>query len=293
MENYHLYRIGMWLVARLPIAFVYFVAGMIGELNFALNPRSRQGVYANQRRVLPPEIGWYRRWRTARAAFRNFSYSVVDFFRVPLMTRESIMRLIGDVRGWEHLEAAQAAGKGGIIVTVHMGSWELGGAYLGLRGLPLTVAALPHRDPRIDRIFRQSREASGMEVVSVGGALRKLHEAVRHHRFIGLLADRDTRGHGPVMAFFGVPTHMPEGHARLALETGAWLIPGRIYRLHNWRLVIDFRPPVIPDPQKDTVESLTRQCIGYLEEFIRDKPEQWYSFYDLWDDAERPAAPQA
>ena len=290
MENYTLYRVGIWLVARLPLWFVYFAAGTLGEINFIFSHRSRRGIYANLKHVLPPETSWFRRWRDARLAFRNFAYSIVDFFRIPLMDRTNMDRFVHEIRGLEYLKDAMDAGKGGIYVTIHMGSWELAGAYLGLRGVPLSIVALPHKDPRIDQIFVRVRQESGMEVVPVGGALAKMEDALRRARFTALLADRDVTGKGPILPFFGEPCHMPDGHAKLALRTGAWLYPARVYRRRNWELCIDIRPPIIPDPAVDTEESLTLRCISHLEEFIRSKPQQWFSFYDLWHATELPIA---
>jgi phosphatidylinositol dimannoside acyltransferase len=290
MENYHLYRLGMWLVAHLPVGPVYFVAGFIGELHFLFNRRERRGVYANQRHVLPPDLSAWRRWRSARAIFRHFAYSIADFLRIPLMRPATIGRFMAHVTGYEHLEAALATGKGGIFVTVHMGSWEMAGAYLSLRGLPLTAVALPHKDDRINRIYVESRQNVGMEVVAVGGAMAKLENALRRGRFIALLADRDTTGKGPLLPFLGETAHMPDGHAKLALRTGAWIVPATIYRLRNGQQVIEMLPPIIPDPEHDTPESLTRRCIDYLEASIRAHPEQWFSFYDLWHGTELPVA---
>jgi lauroyl/myristoyl acyltransferase len=290
MENYYLYRMGIWLVAHLPVGPVYFLAGVLGELNFYFNRRSRRGVYANQRHVLPPDISAWRRWRAARAVFRHFADSVADFLRIPLMRPRTINRFVARVTGYEYLEAALATGKGGIFMTVHTGSWEMGGAYLALRGLPLTVVALPHKDERINRLYVESRQRVGMEVVSVGGAMAKLEDALRRGRFVALLADRDTRGTGPLLPFFGETTHMPDGHAKLALRTGAWIVPATVYRLRNGREVIEMLPPIVPNPETDTEESLTRRCIVYLEDFIRAHPEQWFSFYDLWHATELPVA---
>lgn len=289
-ENYYLYRIAAWLSVRLPLRLVYLVAAILAEFNFLIDKRSRDGIYANQRRVLPPETSGLQRWRLARRAFRHFAYSAADFFRMAAMNPANLHRFVPEVSGWEHLTAAQEAGKGGILVTVHMGSWELGGAYLGLRGIPLTAAALPHKDPRIDRIFLASREARNIEIVPVGGALRKLRTALTRGRFIALASDRDVSGRGPRLPFFGAPTHVPDGHAKLALATGAWILPACVVRCKNRSSKIEIRPPIIPDPASDTVETLTLRCLTVLEDFIRTRPEQWLSFYNLWNEAELPVA---
>jgi len=290
LENYYLYRLAIWLVMRLPRSFVYFCAGLLAELNFAFARRSRRGIYANQARVLPHNASRLERWRAARAAFRNFAYAIVDFFRIPLMNRANMDRFIPEMVGWEHVQAAMDAGRGGIFVTVHMGSWELGAAYLALRGLPITVVALPHRDPRIDQIFLDRRLRFGMEVVPVGGALRKMQDALARGRFAALASDRDVSGHGPRLPFFGKVTHIPDGHAKLALRTGAWIFPGSIHRGPDGKPTIEIRPPIIPNPATDTEEDLTRRCLVILEGFIRTRPEQWSSFYDLWSETELPVA---
>lgn len=289
-ENYYAYRAGLWLINSLPRNFVYFVVGALAELNFFFNGRSRRGVYANLARALPPNTGRLQHWRMARAIFRNFAYAIVDFFHIPSLNRANLDRYLAEVKGMEFVHSAIAAGHGGIFVTVHMGSWELGGACMGLLGVPLTVAALKHKDPRVEKLFVSTREAGRMEVVPLGGALAKLQEALTRGRFIALVSDRDVKGTGLRLLFFDQPARVPSGHAKLALNTGAWILPATTYRLPDNRIVIDIRPPIIPDPATDTEESLTQRTLVVLEEFIRRHPEQWLSFFNLWSETELPMA---
>ncbi len=281
MENYQLYRLGIWLAENVPLWLAHFVASLAAEIIFVLWRPRRRIVYANLRQVLPG-VPWWARWSVARGAFRNFAYSVVDFFRIPRMTLEKAERYVAECHGMEHVEEARAKGVGGIFATVHMGSWEVAGVYMGMLGVPITVAALPHKDPRIDQIFLGNRESSGMEVVPVGGALARLEDAVMRGRFIALLVDWDTRGHGPVLPFFGRPTRVPNGHARLALRTGAWIMPAVTYRRLDGKLVIDICEPIIPDPEHDTADSLTMRTLEVLERMIRARPDQWSMFHRLW-----------
>ncbi len=290
LENYYLYRFAIWLVTHFPRGFVYAFAGFVAELNFFLNTRSRRGVFANLERVLPPHTSRFRRWWLARSIFRNFAFSLVDFLRLPTVTRETLDQFLAEIKGWEHVKACVQAGKGGILVGVHMGSWELGGAVISLLGIPLTVAALPHKDERVDAIFLRHREASGIEVAPVGSVTRRLITALKHGRFIALVSDRDVTGAGPVLPFFGQPTHVPNGHARLALSTGAWIIPATTYRMADRRIGLEFREPIIADPATDTAESLTQRCLAVLEDFIREHPDQWLSFFNLWSNTELPVA---
>lgn len=290
LENYYLYRTGIWLTAHLPLGLAYFIAGMVAELNFLLNARLRRGVYASQAHALPPKTGRWQRWRCARAAFRHLGYSLVDFFRIPDMTKDNLDQFVAEFKGWDNLQAALRNGRGAILASVHMGRAEMAGAYLAIRGVPLTTVALPHKDKRIDEIFTTTRKNSGLEVVPVGGEVRKLYEALRHNRFVALAVDRDVSGQGPKLPFFGEETHMPIGHARLALKTGAWILPVCMYRREDGRNVIEIRQPIVPDPATDTAESLTLRCLSVLEDFIRARPGQWVTFYDLWNETGLPVA---
>lgn len=289
-ENYYVYKAAIWLATHLPRGFIYFLAGFLAELNFFFNGRSRRGVYANQAHVLPPGTGRFTRWRTARAVFRHFAYSILDFFFIPRLSPENLHDFLADIRGWEHVQAAMAEGRGGIFVTAHLGSWELGGACAGMMGVPLTVAALSHKDKRIDDIFLRNRAAGQMEVVPLGGAMPKLEDALTRGRFIALVSDRDVKGTGMKLPFFGAPMRVPTGAARLALRTGAWIIPGVAYRERDWRIILDFRTPIIPDSAHDTEADLTQRYLRALEDFIRARPDQWLSFFDLWSETELPVA---
>ena len=287
-ENYYVYRAALWLSRRLPRGFAYYLVGVMAELNFYFNGVGRRGMYDNLAHVLPPETGSFVRWRCARAAFRHFAYSIVDIFRIPDLTLDNMQEFVAEIKGLEHVDACRAAGRGGIVVTIHMGSWELAGVALGLKGVPITAAVLKHADPRIDEIFSQVRGRGGIEEVPLGGALAKLENAVERGRFIALLADRDVKGAGMRTEFFGEVTSVPTGHARLALRTGAWILPAVTFRAPDHRIIIDIRAPIIPDPEVDTEESLVVRCLRILEDFIREHPEQWSSFFNLWSRTELP-----
>ncbi len=286
-ENYHLYRLALWLVRRLPRGFLYFFVGVVAELNFAANPTGRRGVYANLDHVLGTGVSRFTRWRYGRAAFRHFAYSIIDIFLIPGLTLDSLREYVAEIRGMEHVEACRAAGKGGIFMTAHMGSWELAGSAMGLLGVPLTAAVLKHADPRIDAIFADIRRRGQIEEVPLGGALAKLEAAVERQRFIGLVSDRDVKGSGMKVSFFGEETTMPAGHVKLALRTGAWILPGLTYRTRDHRIVIEICPPIIPQPG-ETEEALMARCLPALEDMIAAHPDQWSSFFNLWSKTERP-----
>ena len=143
--------------------------------------------------------------------------------------------------------------------------------------------------PRHEELHRRGTGERGqIEEVPLGGAFAKLEEAVERGRLIALVVDRDVKGTGLKTEFFGEATTVPTGHARLALRTGAWILPVTTYRARDHRIIIDIREPIIPDASVDTEESLVVRCLRVLEEFIRAHPDQWSSFFDLWSRTELP-----
>ena len=286
-ENYQIYRLGLWLVRRLPRGLTYFFVGVVAELNFLFNRTGRLGAYENLDHVLGGSVSRFTRWRYGRSMFRHFAYSIVDLFLIPGLTLANLSEYVAAIHGMEHIEACRASGKGGIFMTVHMGSWELAGSALGLLGIPLTAAVMTHADPRIDEIFADIRRRGQIEEVPLGGALAKLELAVERGRFIALVSDRDIKGTGMKVRFFGQETTLPTGHAKLAARTGAWILPGLTYRTHDHRIVIEIRAPVIPRPG-ETEEQLMTRCVPELEAIIRAHPDQWSSFWNLWSKTRRP-----
>src|SRR5512137_2353066 len=101
-ENYQLYRVALWLVRWLPRGFLYFVAGVIAELNFAANRTGRLGVYANLDHVLGTGISRFTRWRYGRSAFRHFAYSIIDIFLIPSLTLEDLSSYVAKIDGMEN-----------------------------------------------------------------------------------------------------------------------------------------------------------------------------------------------
>ena len=99
-ENYYLYCLGIWLVARLPLRLTYWAAGLLAELNSFIDQRARRGAYANQGHVNPTTTNWWQRWRVVYAVFRNFGYTVVDFFRMPQINRTNADQFIAEIRGF-------------------------------------------------------------------------------------------------------------------------------------------------------------------------------------------------
>ena len=170
-----------------------------------------------------------------------------------------------------------------VLVSAHLGSWEVGAVSLGLQGVPLAVVSRRHRNRAVEEFFVELRRKAGLEVLQLPGAAGRIVGVLRERGCVGMLADRGF-GAGKAVRFFGRMARMPWGAVACALRTGASLLPGYTVREKGrWRVVLG--PPLrlrrTGDWRGDLQKGMAR-CLEALESFIREHPEQWFVFEPIW-----------
>ncbi|MDR1519605.1 MAG: lysophospholipid acyltransferase family protein [Planctomycetota bacterium] len=290
--HYLAFRLIIALCDLLPQRFLYFIALRAADANYYwLDPAGRRAVEDNLRVVLPgasPE----RIAKEARWVFRNFAKYLSEFFRFRHFDRAFFQTNMA-IFGLEHIDAALAAGKGCVVSSAHLSNWELGAAGLSiLAGKKLTVSAARHRYGRINRLFMRERERMGLLVADMEkNAGLALMRALRRNEAVGVMGDRDPTEQGVKIRFFGRNCRFPQGPARLALATGAPLIPAFCLRRSNDSFSCVFHPP-IPVPAEgdrdEKVRLMTQVFADLIADTIRLHPEQWAVFYPFWDAEWRP-----
>ncbi len=261
-------RMGLWVGARL------------GDLAWAALPRRRTVALENLARAFP-ERSTTERARIGRNSFRhlgmNFVESCVFFFRPParLLSRVSL-------EGAPNLQAADALGRGMLLLTAHYGNWELLAASHALSGFPLSVVMRPLDSPALDPILERFRLRSGVELITKRRALPDIVDALRRRRMVGILLDQNaSRREGVFVPFFGVPASTSKGMALIALRTGAPVLPVFIHRRPDGRHVVHAGAPV-PVPADGDVAAFTRAFNEAIEGAIRRAPEQWFWLHRRW-----------
>ncbi|MBI4335394.1 MAG: lysophospholipid acyltransferase family protein, partial [Candidatus Omnitrophica bacterium] len=220
------------------------------------------------------------RKRCARLIFANFSKYLVDFFRFKALDLAYIRKNI-DVVNVNHIDEALAKKKGVIILSAHLGSWEYGGAIMGLLGYPINVVALDHKNKLVNDFFVTQRRLKNERIIPLGIAVRKCFSALAHNELVAIVGDKDFTNSGVVVKFFGKDTLLPKGPAVFSLKTGAAIVPGYMIRLKDDRCNLIFEEPVEYQPTGDfdgDVVKLTQLCASRIEKYISPYPEQWYCF---------------
>lgn len=273
-----------YVAARLPLPVVYTLATFIADWVFPLIRHKRRNALDNMAQVLGPDASPELVRRTVRAAVRNYARYLVDFLRAPYLTEEELARRIR-VTDWSVLDRALEGGRGVIFVGMHMGSWDMGAACLARRGYAVHAVVDTFKHPHLNEYIQSTRRRSGLQVIPVSQASRRVTRVLRRGEILGLLIDRPLEGDGVPVQFFGRTAYLPGGAAALALRTGAPVLVSAVLRRpdHSFEGIIS--PAMTFEPSGDTqrdIQALTQRIVLDFEEIIRRHPDQWYMFRRMW-----------
>jgi KDO2-lipid IV(A) lauroyltransferase len=189
-------------------------------------------------------------------------------------------------RVFDWMRERNESGRGVILVTGHLGNWEVGGASMAARDLALAGVAVRQRNPLVNRMLSEHRDALGMNIIDRNEARRGVLKALEEGRTVGLVADQHVHRGGVWIPFFGRPASTPRGPAIFALRTGAPVVLGTVVRAPGWPQRYTIRLERIPfdrsgDSQRDT-RALTVSFTRALERRIEETPEQYLWHHRRW-----------
>jgi len=224
--------------------------------------------------------------RVARQSFRNYAKYLIDFIRWPKIRPEDLEgKIVFD--NWAAIDAAYAEGKGVIFVLMHFGNWDMGGLLLNQRGYAVNVIAETQEHDKLNDMIVSARTMAGMRVIPMERSAIPILRVLRRNEALAILMDRPMAENGIEVRFFGRRTVLPAGPARLALRTGARLLPVALVRLKGTgdRLVALLEPNIRVERTNDEehdLRVLTEAMLAAHERFIRRAPDQWYMFRRMW-----------
>ena len=221
------------------------------------------------------------------ATFDSYARYWLEMFRLPHEAHGADFAKDFEVDGYEHVEAGLAAGHGVILALPHLGGWEYAGAWATqVKGNRLLVVVEPVEPPELFEWFVEVRAAMGMTVVPLGPkAASASLRALRDNWLLALVCDRDLRGDGIAVEFFGETTTMPAGPAMLAIRTGAVIVPVAVYFRPGGGHHAVVRPPIDTTRRgsvRDDVGRITQSLATEFEGLISAEPQQWHLLQPNW-----------
>jgi KDO2-lipid IV(A) lauroyltransferase len=295
---YVLFRITIFLMRPMPLWLGYRVAASVAEVCYHFFGRHRRNLNANLAWVLQSH-DQRAVDRVARRAFRNFGKFVIDFIHFPVMSRDEVRKRLVFSQ-WTDLDEAANSGRGVLIVTMHFGIWDLGAASLATYGYPTNAIADSFGHSGMNELIHGSREKLGVKIIPIERVGPGVFRALRRGQLLCMLIDVPTPGQEVTVDFLGAPAEVSSVPARIALRTGAWVVPSMVLRGPERdsliRPIIDTRMAdrFVPTGNEEAdVRVLTELIIQSLETQIRAHPDQWYIFRRVWPQIDMLAAPAA
>jgi KDO2-lipid IV(A) lauroyltransferase len=241
-----------------------------------------------------PEWPEAQRQNILKLVYRNLGYHLAEFCLMSRYTPEQASAFI-EYEGLEHYLAARGRGKGVLVVTGHLGAWELSSFYHSLVGYPMGLVIRRLDNPLVDAFVNRIRCLHGNRVIHKDDFARGLIASMRAGETVGILMDTNmTPPQGVFVPYFGVDACTGSGLARIALKTDAAVLPGfLLWDETRQKYVLRFGPCMelvrTGDAEADILAN-TAKFTQAIEAAVRRNPEQWLWMHRRWKT--RPAGEQ-
>ncbi len=289
-----------WLMRRLPRRALYAAGRGVGLSIYLISRRRRLLARANLAQAFGGEMDARARERLSRASFAHLGTNAVEFFLLPGLGREDFDRLMS-WEGEEHLRQALAGGKGALLLTGHLGNYDLLAAALARRGYPISLISKVSRNRAVNAVWMGYRARSGVKIFFGRNTLRGILGHLREGGMVGVVLDQNAlRRDGVFVPFFGREASTLAFLSVLAARTGAPVIPISTWREGTRHRVLVEPPLEVPEAPAGDAGTVARTAAytRWTEAAIRRHPEQWTWLHNRWrtrppGEGKRPSLPQA
>lgn len=271
----------------LPVILLRITGILVVVVFIVFNYRNYRAIQKNLSRVSSGLSGSAYAWM-AFSVFKNYSYYLIDLFYLshdPARIREYSI----NIKGIENLERALAQNKGIILLTTHLGNWEIGGLKLSSMGREIYVAYSPDSMSQLETQRGFIRKVKGINEVplSAGGfSSLRLLRILQDGGTVALQGDRLTFDSGVKINFFEGEALLPKGPVKLAIVSESLVLPVfmPITGLKSYEIIIEepIEMEKNTDPEAELKTNLNR-IITILEKYIRRYKTQWYTFMPFWE----------
>jgi Kdo2-lipid IVA lauroyltransferase/acyltransferase len=287
-------RLLVGFIGLLPRPLARAFGALIGSIAWHLLSRLRRVGLRNLELAFPDRPPAERQ-RILRTLYRLLGWQIAEFCLMPRATRQTAEQIFR-YEGLDDYLAARAKGRGVLVLTGHLGAWELSSFYHSLMGYPMGMVIRRLDNPLVDAFVNRIRCLHGNRVLHKDDFARGLLQAMHHGETVGILMDTNmTPPQGVFVPFFGVEACTASGLARVAAHSDAAVLPGfMLWEPRERRYVLHFGPELelvrTGDPQSDTIAN-TALFTATIESWVRCYPEQWLWVHRRWKT--RPAGQES
>ncbi len=278
-------------MGRLPHGPAAWLGRRIGDVLWLALPVRRHIALDNLRQALQALSDDERR----RVARRSYQHLGMLFVEICALLARPLDKVLAGVRleGRDHLDAVMREHGRALVLTAHLGNWELLPAASRLTPYPLAVVARPLDAPWLNRVAEAVRRKAGIELIDKRAALRPVLGALARGRLVGILLDQNASRHeGVFVPFFGRAASTSRAMAVLALRARVPVVPIFTRREPDGTHRVVVHPPIdlVDGSSESAVTELTARCTAAIEAAVRETPEQWLWMHERWRTRPAPLA---
>jgi len=279
-----------WGATNIPKPVANFIGDIVADWLFYYKSGSIvDEQIKNLDHILGDGVSQKEKRKMVRRLWRLRGRFLLDMFRFEGMPDEKIAGLIPEFKGLEHIKNALEKGRGAVILTAHLGHWELGGILLKYLGFKLNIVQFMYDSAEQNKLLDKNKEIRGIKVIpsdDPAGFAINTYRALRNNELVAIQGDRDLGKNGLMVDFFGHPAYFPKGPVLLAMKTGAPLVPAFTIMGSDGRYHPVAEPEIelasTGDTESDLRKNMTK-IAGIIEKYVNKNPEQWFNFYYFWE----------
>ena len=272
------------LIRLLPYGVLLFIGKILGNLYYLLIKKQRERAVAQMMPAL--QISEYEARKLVKESFVNLARNVLDIFYMPNLNEKNLSDYI-EIDHLERMQNALAEGKGVVVLTAHVGTWEWLSASFTLNGMPVTAIAKLQPNQEYSRALDDLRATIHVEIFNRGTSeMLAAGRALKKGKILGFLADQDAGPGGAFINFLGKTASTPMGPAVFAKKFHSPVIPAFIIRQPNGRHLVKIFEVMHFEDTGDVDGDLlrfTEKMTAIIENVIRENPTQWLWFQKRWN----------
>lgn len=278
----------LWMPREVALA----LARGIGGLAFFIARRERKRTLSHLSYAFGEEKKAEEIRELGRKVFMHYAHVAADVLRFPRLTREAVDQLVEGHEGLSVFDRVLREGRGAILLSAHLGNWELMGAFLRFHGYPGALVGRRIYYEKFNQVLLDLRSKVTLKTLYQDASPREFVRVLNQNQILGILADQDVdRFDGIFVPFFGRPTYTLTTPVKLALATGAPLLPAFVIRSgKRYRFLVE--EPIYVQMRmnkEETIREYTERWSQVIEAKIRAYPDQWVWTHRRWKTQPPPA----
>lgn len=288
IKYYLLYRLVkglLFLSSITPRRLMLHNCGFLGKLAYYLVGDARKKTLRHLQMVYGGSVSEKEIEKMAKRVFVMIGKNAADIFRSVNMFEMEDFKKVVQISGQEHLEEALKSQQGVIVLTAHVGAFELVGTYLALMDYKPQIIGTQQKDPRLNQLMMENRRRRGAEAIERGKDTLKVVRNLKSGGVVAMLIDQDTKVKSVFVDFMGMPASTPIGAALFALRTGAKVVPVGIHLDENHVQQLRVYPEIpiqVSGNEEQDLWTNTQALSKATEKLIEADPTQWVWMHERW-----------